>query len=230
MLGNETSNGGGPLWTPLIQPADSTRPFSLHKLGSCPPQPPISLREQLYTEHFLKFCNDLIFYCVFLFQLCSVFNQHHSKEWPCLTESWELCVCGLSDYLHWVVFQGNDSLMHTRPQTHRQTNALNFMFMFAISGLLNVFGDGAFVKTTPRKLENPLQTFSTLQYRWAPQERDTCGGWGGGTSDHKWAFAVLSFLAVDVKTGWGFTPEVHHSYTVYNSAFLRLWAMFNCYN
>lgn len=73
---------------------DSKRPSLLYMLGNCPPQPLISLREKLYTEHFFLFFNDLIFYCVFHLQLCTVFNQHHSKEWPCFVDGEELCVWG----------------------------------------------------------------------------------------------------------------------------------------
>lgn len=51
------------------------------RLGNCPPQPPNSLWEQLYTEHFFFISlNDLLFYRIFHSQLCTVFNLHRSKD------------------------------------------------------------------------------------------------------------------------------------------------------
>lgn len=76
-----------------------------------------SLWERNYTlSTFYKFLNDSKFYCVFHLQLCTVFNQHHSKEWPWRGKSSVFVV--VNYWTVWVIFQGCD-LMHMQPQILR---------------------------------------------------------------------------------------------------------------
>lgn len=67
MLANEMSNGGNTYTGNMLHRLNKAFFSLLYMLGNCPPQPLISLREQLYTEHFLKFLNGLIFYFIAYF-------------------------------------------------------------------------------------------------------------------------------------------------------------------
>lgn len=72
-----------------------------------------SLWESNYTLSTFFFIRKWYFIAYFHLQLCTVFNQHHSKEWPCFV-GWRRArylrfLTAVELYIQWVIFQGCDS-------------------------------------------------------------------------------------------------------------------------